>query len=860
MLITKIILDHYKPLLHNGITHIEVADIPQITILSGENGSGKSSMLREITPYPATRTDYEKNGYKIIEILHNNIHYKLTSDFSKNPAHSFLKGGIELNTSGTTEVQCDLVDAHFGYSSLLDKLISGQCKICQMGKPERKSLIMSTYPSDLTFVLDYHKQLCSRIRACANNLKLMNERKLKLMDSLLSDDLHQRNKQYKEDLVNLLNHIDRDLYILRKDIEDRQSSLPKDMNDIIGIEAGQKQLKELFDKHAKLVKTYKSDIVPDSLLDKELGKVEAEFRHIKKYIKELQDKACDLRDEIEKLNQCLQTNTEENIKHYQELLAYHKDIVNQYHPNSKIHPLSKEELDMLVEIAPAIKEDLYTLSSNKQWHWSSVVYQNAEYRLKQWKDTLNNYKREYYQLTQNIQHISEQLSNTLSGKSYPKDCSRVCDLRMSLEKVTHQLESTKTNYIHQQEQILSEINLLTNKINLLEEALSTRYTERGIIHKLERLETNKHWANFITFGLPIILAINSNSSKIVSNIDLLIYESEQALKVKNSLENIKTIELNLKSLTESNLPTKQFINESILAKQTTLRLTEETIIKNNVVAQKLDQKLLALSLEQEVNYQITENVIPRMRAGMRAEITLSIIELLKDKIQYLESVKNQINEQLRKLENTIREQESYLTRLNDEVQPTIDTLTEKMKMYQAVEKEISPICGIPHFHIIRYLNTLFEKANRFIRKVWNYDMELAYFKEDEPFDYTFKVLLNQNSEVKDVNICSEGQKAIINLAVTLAICSYRQFSKQYPLKLDEFTNGLSVDHVNRLMLTLSDALKTDDSFFRLAGMQLFMVSHDLVVVDALPDAACVALSETELSLTAKTNIGNIERK
>ena len=148
MFITRFEIHFYKPLLHNNIKHVVVDDLTQQTVLVAPNGFGKSSIMRQLTPYPACRSDYEKQGKKIIEIQHEKSYYILTSDFNKiNGAHSFIKDDEELNQSGTTEVQESLVAQHFGYTQVIDKLLSGEYQICSMSVAARKELIYSTYPT-----------------------------------------------------------------------------------------------------------------------------------------------------------------------------------------------------------------------------------------------------------------------------------------------------------------------------------------------------------------------------------------------------------------------------------------------------------------------------------------------------------------------------------------------------------------------------------------------------------------------------------------------------------------------------------------------------------------------------------------
>ena len=99
----RLYLKGFKYLMFVGnVKELDVTDMTQIVMLSGDNGKGKSSVMRELSPYPATRTDYEKNGMKIIEIQHGKDYFVLTSDFSKTGAHSFIRNNEELNISGTS--------------------------------------------------------------------------------------------------------------------------------------------------------------------------------------------------------------------------------------------------------------------------------------------------------------------------------------------------------------------------------------------------------------------------------------------------------------------------------------------------------------------------------------------------------------------------------------------------------------------------------------------------------------------------------------------------------------------------------------------------------------------------------------
>ena len=107
---------------------------------------------------------------------------------------------------------------------------------------------------------------------------------------------------------------------------------------------------------------------------------------------------------------------------------------------------------------------------------------------------------------------------------------------------------------------------------------------------------------------------------------------------------------------------------------------------------------------------------------------------------------------------------------------------------------------------------------------------------------SFPVLINNDGTVKDISICSKGQKEIIDLAIILAICTYRGYSIKFPLKLDEMSSGLSPDHNSKLFGFLGELFSRDEI------LQAFIVSHDPIVNNGFDQAGYIALSENNTEL------------
>ena len=68
MKLTYASLRNFKRFSNAHIKEIEMEFQAPVQIIVGSNGCGKSSMLRELSPLPSTRTDYDQNGMiKMVE-------------------------------------------------------------------------------------------------------------------------------------------------------------------------------------------------------------------------------------------------------------------------------------------------------------------------------------------------------------------------------------------------------------------------------------------------------------------------------------------------------------------------------------------------------------------------------------------------------------------------------------------------------------------------------------------------------------------------------------------------------------------------------------------------------------------------
>lgn len=120
-------------------------------------------------------------------------------------------------------------------------------------------------------------------------------------------------------------------------------------------------------------------------------------------------------------------------------------------------------------------------------------------------------------------------------------------------------------------------------------------------------------------------------------------------------------------------------------------------------------------------------------------------------------------------------------------------------------------------------------------------MELAYIDEKENLDFSISLILNKSSTVKDISLCSNGQKAVIDFAVTLAIAIERGFNKWLPFKCDEIDAALTPERRTKLTQYIADSL--DDGTIK----QLMLVNH-FSLQTGLLNVDVVSLSDDDIVL------------
>lgn len=839
MLWKSIALDNYLPFTHSGIKHVSIDFKSPVTAFLGTNGSGKSSLLRALTPYSPVRTEFGQGGKVVKVIDHNGSIYELTSDF-KNPGspHSFRKDGVELNLSGTTETQKDLIEEHLGTSKLLEDIISGNIKICQISKAERKSLFSATYPGDLSFVLDYHKQISSMARACGNQLKLLKSREASIRSSLIDEAEITRLNKFKTAAIELINKIDKCLILLEKEITEWKQKI-----EINCLDTWSQKMNESGKDYVALGETIKKGIYAfhhvirkmgfdgklksfkESDLFAEAARHESTSKNASIRAEEVKKELDSIKEELDKFMALKSAGVSESDK--SNLESRHKAATEELSVISEI--LGSNQSAQIEELAiPVIENELiplitrwiesfsYRCGSIMQWN----DLQDLGVRIEHSKTVLSS------EIVPSIENISEELAvvdsrlEKLESKSYPSSCKEVCQLRQTVESSIEFTRKTKEELLKKSESLIEKERELRKFI----EENSPVYTEQLRIHeeigRLSGLIRKYNVESIALNGEDLISCCNEHLTEIANRI-LKACEISKYVYRRDALKNeIAAIEATLKKLAEvKNLQMSAELIESVIKdREEKLNIGVEELIKLEETADHekgLAEVFWFLSDRASAVFKNVEDV----QVLLNYDRIQSIIEFDTQLVKDLEAAKYDVNSELFAVDTTLGNQKKYTDILESEILPTTEKIEKDKELYELIASGLSPTNGLPCIYLMRFINRLITRANKVINHVWMYGMELVYLTEGDNLDFNIQVRMRGSTLVKDLSELSLGQQAMVNLAMILAFYEEMNLSESFPLKLDEVDGGLTDEHRTRLSVMLSDLV--DKGKVR----QMFLVNH-----------------------------------
>lgn len=809
MFIKSIELYNYKRFFLSNIKKLTYKPNNPIQIIIGPNGVGKSQLLKELSPLPADiNKNYNKDGYKKIEILHNNNNYVLTSDTK----HSFLFNGVELNEGGTRKVQLQLVKDHFNLTNEVFEILLNNNRFTTMSPSERKKWLFECSKVDYTYSITVYNNLKSYVRDTLGYIRKIQDDVIK-METLL-DNSETKIDKYKKDIENLESLLN--FYKSNKNtinmLNNQTDYKPIDTNIVYSIK--------------KLLNT---DIVFNiqelnkqlELLHKDKEYNNNKIKDITKQLKEL-DEYVNITN-ISTINNKLKT-IEENIN---TLSSYNfLDIdINNYNISTMVESY-KYIIPNIIESINELRDYKYRDTYKQESKTQSILVQNIKYEI-------NNYTNKINFINTNIQDIETHIKNTEHTK---------CPMCSHIFKPN---ENEHMNKIQEYKKQLEEYN---NKLTIKQKELTLQESKLEEYNKIEK----------VIKYIKELINNNIDSSIIFKHI--LTVKDIYTDTIDSIISYINTINNKLEYLIQLQNYTKQK-NELLKEKSIAETFEQKTIDLNKLKISNLEKELEHItSINNNINKQI-DNINNSINVTNSFNNKLEELKKLHNNVNnnFIKDLRNMYIEYLSNLINIITEE--YVIKVDEynkllSYKENIDKFKKDIKdkkhiynLGNILLKELSPTEGLIAKSISSFINKFIEDINSVINNIWTYRVELlpSEITDENDLDYKFKVKINDDEIIEDISKLSSSLQEIVNLAFRMVFCKYSRLD--FPLYLDELGSTFDKAHRNATYNVIDKLLVLEYS-------QLFIVCHYENLYASFKNADFNVLSTNNIELESISTFNN----
>ena len=787
MLITKLVLVGFRPLLLRDINHFEYLITSPWQLIIGANGSGKTKVLNQANPLAAVASDFIKGGSKFVEFTDNGTQYRSISSFENGAHHELwdLSTGVNLNPGRTASVHKQLCKKLFFIDHATIAVLTGQKLFTDMTALERRDWLLDLSQMDMAYSMGVYTELRTRARDAQGVVKHLGKRLADEIEKLPHDsELTGLNEK-----VLVLTETLNDLLIRR---------VPRYTPSADAIKQLHSQLDDIRKASLRILRNdlpKPSSIGYSSLeeIEAEIDRLSTEHVGIKERLKLLyadHDQYSDLLRAMESANvsglaeleQALCDKEAERTR----LLGKCKKFALTEQVDS-ISALSNVVLPVVLEI---LSEIPVNAGQRLTMHDSTTLRQhitNAQHdvaRLNALVDTLS-HKLTHRQPESLVE--CPDCSHTWHLGCSPRELAAYeAELQITLAELSSsetrsaefiRLEEEKNKY-HRGQHRLQEIF----KQNKLMRPLWAAITENWQSGQYPRVLTTL----LQTWSVELSMSLDAY------NLGVLIAEQRKAFSDSCTLTT----------------GSRSVFHERMSATETRINeeLTKE--IENNTLLGQLTvyRKNLIGMLTEYGN-------LERMWAALDKKAEECVVGLEQEHIQTLVSDSQRMLAQA----TTLLQRASAARAVIDDITSSRDDSVARAECLQMLARELSPTEGLIAEQLTHFIAAFVKQLNNAISFVWSYPLEVlpcSYVKDE--LDYKFPIRSHESDlPILDIAEGSTGQRDMINFAFRLVVMLYRN-KTDYPLYLDEL--GANMDEKHRISIIefvkhLVDTRRCSQMFF-----------------------------------------------
>lgn len=814
MKIKQLFLSDHIRLRFSNIREIEINTADSDThLIIGSNGSGKSSILHEFIPYPPTKAFFGPDGFKSLTLDHDNKEYVLTYDVRH--GHQFVCEGINLNISGTNEIQKDLIREHFGITSEIHTLLKCALPICSMLPSQRKKLLMSINPVDVSLFNEKYKKVHRDVVAYGNNLDMLYDRQKQLMMQRLPEEQYNSMIEHKA----ILENQERILLVWMTTV-----SSERDRYQYAEIDWEPTRTKQSIANLYKVLvqftmvsrKEYSNDIIryttKQEIIASEISTIE---RTLSTLIEEL--------NVYESQKKIMSDDQGDVSKELADIIQR----LNFFNFPIEFIPITESQLSVVKSIMTGIVTNCVAISYIPY----TEIKSKAELELI--NRNMFNLDADIRNTDKTIQQVSTQraeLMQSIRTYSTGKNCNTSqCEL---LQVYSDSIKSKQSKLDMMSEQI-DNLNKQSEELRNSYNSLQQVYSNQEIIwNHIDKILELVHSNETLSRQYPDHIVLDF----IRTDVTLFGSRIEEYISQSESFGEFKKLQEYAKALEEKN---SSFESK----KQLSIMVLDKDILTHSETIQKLRIRHKELSDERHINaFQIyhlqrfdqLKDYVRSIeedydRALAQAESNASY-EYFNKLYSVMNTILQSIRSELIDLTRICKEQELLLVRLDTEIDSVIKVIKPKYDEAKHVE---TALFELPIIYTKKFINDIIDTTNSLIHDIMTYRVELLHINDDIDFGFSFPVIIG-DIPLKDISECSEGQKAIIQLAFNLAVIIELNLNN-LPVFCDEVDRALDVVHAERLTDTLLNLISGN------IINQLFVIGHDKSFLAAFQDSENVIM-------------------
>jgi energy-coupling factor transporter ATP-binding protein EcfA2 len=822
MLITSLELIGYKRIALNGRTRITIRPTERIQLILGTNGSGKSSLMKELTPLPAEPKEYTKDGSKTITITHRGSTYVLKSWFAEGNKHSFIKNGNEINDGHTITVQRKLVQTEFGVTDDIHELLRNLVRFHSMGPTDRRKWFTMLSDVDYTYAIGVYMRLKEAASGSTHALKLAKNKLVSETGKLTTEEEERKLAKEVEQL-----------YVEIEQLQRQRAPLPRPVSSFM---------------------TEQEELLDDLYtISNNLLRHRAAFFGWKGY------------DSVEQISEDIDL-TKQDIAATQALLA---KSVEEHGKLSEKHELLKKTGAQGVEALlrrlhqAQVKrnavlsqrtlglEGFHPVSANNAlesifellFATFSAIPQNDDRRFSQ---TKNNETKAKILERKDVILLKQKEINFYSGKkqhmeSHKDDGNVECPNCHHLWKIGYDPEVIK-KYETAITERTDEITKVQAEIKLLEDEVEGFVQYVNLYVDFSRCVKNwpalQPFWDYLLDEEMVVRAPRIALMKLDQLKKDLQFELE-AYKHDDEIAEIKELIKQAEQLGDANLNevTERLVETTKVVEDLTLKLQRLNSYLNSKVAYRRQ-----MSDVQETGKKI-EGLIDKAE-----DCTKELIEMIRR-----EAIQNCINAlQLSLARKSEALQEMKLQKgIIAELENTIRQYALREQTLKLMVKEMSPTDGLIAEGLLGFIRRFVKQMNQLIKKIWAYPLEIQpcgiATDRGAELDYKFPLMVQSRANiVDDVKNGSSGMQEVVDLAFKVVAMQYLGLGEA-PLILDEFGASFDLEHRTSASACIKNLMDTQ------GFSQLFMISHYESGYGSFTNAQTCVLDAKNITVPAKYN-------